>query len=47
MLAGNRIATGAWSLDPRWQVLLGVTVVIYLVLRFLRKRTRFLRGGRT
>jgi len=46
MLVGNRIAAGAWSLDPRWQVLLGVAVILYIVLRYLRKRTRVLRGGR-
>jgi len=47
MVAGNRIATGAWSLDRRWQLLLAVTTLLYLALRYLRKRTRILRGGRT
>ena len=44
MALGNRVATGAWSLDPRWGALLGVTIVAYFALRFLRKKTRVLRG---
>lgn len=42
-LLSEWIASGRVSLDPMWGVLFGVTAVLYLLLRTLKRATRWLR----
>lgn len=41
-VAGDRVATGRLQLDPVWGVLLGLSVVIAVVARFLKRHTSVL-----
>lgn len=41
-ILGDRIVQGRWTFDSVWMVIFGVSLLIYLIIRILKKRTNLL-----
>ncbi len=42
-ILGDRIAQGRWTFDSVWMVIFSVSLLIYLIIRILKKRTNLLK----